>query len=162
MFALLLPPVFFAVFGLQSAYRSQDYGAGNVTAYAMVSIAVYGAMIATTSGGAMVGIERAQGWPRQLRLTPLRPATYFAVKVAVAMTLGLASVATVFVVGALTGAQLTTGAWLGCFLLTWLPSAVFAAFGLFMGYLLPSENVDATAGPAARAARPSPVGCSCR
>jgi len=147
VFTLLLPPVFFAIFGLQSAYRSQDYGAGNVTAYVMVSMAVYGAMIATTSGGAMVAIERAQGWSRQLRLTPLHPAAYVVVKVAVAMTLGLASVATVFLVGALTGAQLTAGAWLGCFLLAWLPSAVFAAFGLFMGYLLPSENVMQLLGP---------------
>ena len=146
MFTLLLPPVFFAIFGLQSAYRSQDYGAGNVTAYVMVSMAVYGAMIATTSGGAMVATERAQGWSRQLRLTPLHPAAYVAVKVAVAMTLGLASVATVFVVGALTSPS-RRPAWLGCFLLAWLPSAVFAAFGLFMGYLLPSENVMQLLGP---------------
>ena len=147
VFTLVLPPVFFAIFGLQSAYRSQDYGAGNTTAYVMVSVAVYGAMIATTSGGAMVAMERAQGWTRQLRLTPLHPAGYVAVKVAVAMTLGLASVATVFVVGALTGAHLTAGAWLDCFVLAWLPAAVFAAFGLFMGYLLPSENVMQLLGP---------------
>ena len=39
----------------------------------MISMAVYGAMLATTSGGAMVSIERALGWSRQLRLTPAAP-----------------------------------------------------------------------------------------
>ena len=58
----------------------------------MIGIAVYGAMLAATSGGAMVSIERAQGWSRQLRLTPLRPAAYIAIKILVAMLLGLTSV----------------------------------------------------------------------
>jgi hypothetical protein len=40
----------------------------------MIGIGVYGAMIAATAGGAMVSAERALGWTRQLRLTPLRPA----------------------------------------------------------------------------------------
>jgi ABC-2 type transport system permease protein len=147
LFTLLLPPLFFAIFGLRSDYVSQAYGSGNVTAYVMVSMAVYGAVLATTSGGAMVAIERAQGWSRQLRLTPLRPTAYIATKVVVAMTLGFGSVSAAFAVGALTGARLSTAAWLGCFLLAWIPSSVFAAFGLFMGYLLPSENVMQLLGP---------------
>ena len=147
VFTLVMPPVFFAIFGLQSDYKDQAYGSGNITGYIMVSMAVYGAMLATTSGGAMVAVERAQGWSRQLRLTPLRPAAYVATKIAVAMVLGLVSVAAVFVVGGLLGARLTAAAWVFCFLLAWICSLVFAAFGLFMGYLLPSENVMQILGP---------------
>ncbi|TQF73486.1 ABC transporter permease [Rhodococcus spelaei] len=147
IFTLVMPPVFFVIFGIQSDFRTQTYGSGNVTAYVMISMAVYGAMLATTSGGAMVSIERALGWSRQLRLTPLRPIAYVATKIAVAMTLGLASVAVVFVVGGVVGAHLPAAAWVGCFLLAWLGSLVFAAFGLFMGYLLPSENVMQIIGP---------------
>ncbi|QBS43781.1 ABC transporter permease [Nocardia sp. CS682] len=147
IFTLLLPPLFFVIFGLQSDFRTQSFGSGNVTGYVMVSMAVYGALLATTSGGAMVAIERAQGWSRQLRLTPLRPVAYIATKVAVAMVLGLMSVTAVFVVGAALGAQLTPVAWVSCFLLAWLTSLVFAAFGLFVGYLLPSENVMQLLGP---------------
>ena len=62
-------------------------------------MAVYGAMLATTSGGAIVPIERAAGWSRQLRLTPLHALAYVAVKLLVAMILGLAAVAVVFAVG---------------------------------------------------------------
>ncbi|OBA56867.1 hypothetical protein A5780_23815 [Nocardia sp. 852002-20019_SCH5090214] len=147
IFALVMPVVFFVIFGAQNSSRNETYGSANVTAYVMVSMAVYGAMLATTSGGAMVAVERAAGWVRQLRLTPLRPAAYVATKVAGAMVLGLCSVVVVFVAGAVTGAHLTTAAWVGCFLIAWLTSVVFAAFGLFMGYVLPSENVMQILGP---------------
>jgi ABC-2 type transport system permease protein len=113
----------------------------------MIGIAVYGAMLAATSGGAMVSIERAQGWSRQLRLTPLRPEAYVAIKIIVAMLLGLTSVAVVYVVGAVDGVQMDPAVWVATGLLAWGASLVFASFGLFMGYLLPSENVMQVIGP---------------
>src|SRR5699024_2862132 len=100
IFTLIMPPVFFLMFGTSGSYRGESAGYGNVTAYVMVGMAVYGALLATTSGGAMVSTERAAGWSRQLRLTPLHPVAYIAIKVAVAMTMGLASVAVVCIVGA--------------------------------------------------------------
>jgi ABC-2 type transport system permease protein len=147
IFTLVMPAVFFLLFGTNSGYRTERAGAGNVTGYILVSMAVYGAMLATTSGGAMVSIERAAGWSRQLRLTPLRPVAYVAVKLVLAMVIGAVSVAVAFVVGSLSGAELPAHAWVECGLLAWLCALVFAAFGLFMGYLLPSENVMQILGP---------------
>jgi ABC-2 type transport system permease protein len=69
IFTLILPAVFFLLFGTSGDYKTERLGDGNVTGYVLVSMAVYGAMLATTSGGAMVSIERAAGWSRQLRLT---------------------------------------------------------------------------------------------
>src|SRR3954468_20238048 len=131
IFTLVMPPVFFLVFGTAAGYRTQSVGHGNVTAYIAVSMALYAAMLATTSGGAMVSVERAAGWSRQLRLTPLRPAAYIATKLVTAMTLGLMSVLVVGVVGKLLGAQIPLHVWLLCGLVAWLGSVVFAAFGLF-------------------------------
>jgi ABC-2 type transport system permease protein len=111
-------------------------------------MAVYGAMLAATSGGAMVSLERAAGWSRQLRLTPLRPAAYIATKLTLAMVFGAVSVLVAMGVGALSGAELPAHAWIECGLLAWVCALVFAAFGLFMGYLLPSENVMQILGPA--------------
>jgi ABC-2 type transport system permease protein len=148
IFTLVMPSAFFLLFGTDSSYKTDRAGHGNVTAYIMVSMAVYGAMIATTSGGAMVATERALGWSRQLRLTPLTPVAYVAVKVAVAMSMGLVAIVAVFVVGDLVGAELSFGRLLLCGVLAWACSLVFAAFGLFMGYLLPSENVMQILGPA--------------
>jgi ABC-2 type transport system permease protein len=147
IFTLVLPAVFFLLFGTNSASRAERVGGGNVSGYILVSMAVYGAMLATTSGGAMVSIERAAGWSRQLRLTPLRPVAYIGVKLVLAMIIGAVSVAVAFAVGAVSGAELPARAWLECGLLAWVCALVFAAFGLFMGYLLPSENVMQILGP---------------
>jgi ABC-2 type transport system permease protein len=148
IFTLVMPSLFFLLFGTDSKYKTETAGHGNVTAYVMVSMAVYGAMIATTSGGAMVATERALGWSRQLRLTPLKPVAYVAVKVSVAMAMGLVAIIAVFIVGNFVGADLSFGRLLLCGVLAWVCTLVFAAFGLFMGYLLPSENVMQILGPA--------------
>ncbi|OAK57295.1 ABC transporter permease [Rhodococcoides kyotonense] len=148
VFTLVMPPVFFVIFGTQSDYTSNyAFANGNVTAFIAISMAVYGAMLAATSGGAMVSVERAQGWSRQLRLTPLRPVAYIVTKMSVAMTMGLASVVVVFAVAAAFGADMPLWVWLSTGVIAWLGSSVFAAFGLFMGYLLPSENVMQVLGP---------------
>ena len=147
VFTFVMPVVFFLLFGTNSASRTERVGGGNVTGYILVSMAVYGAMLATTSGGAMVSVERAAGWSRQLRLTPLKPVAYIAVKLVLAMIIGGVSVAVTFAVGSVSGAKLPAHAWLECGLLAWACALVFAAFGLFMGYLLPSENVMQILGP---------------
>jgi ABC-2 type transport system permease protein len=114
----------------------------------MISMAVYGAVLATTSGGAMVATERALGWTRQLRLTPLPPAAYIVTKMAVAMVLGVASVVVVYGVGLATGKpSMPVHVWVLTALIGWAGSLVFAAFGLFMGYALPGENVMQVLGP---------------
>jgi ABC-2 type transport system permease protein len=149
IFTFVMPALFFVLFGTNSSSRHTPVGngGGNVTGYILISMAVYGAMLATTSGGAMVSIERAAGWSRQLRLTPLKPIAYVAVKLVLAMLIGLASVGASFVVGALAGAKMPWPDWIACGLLAWVTALVFAAFGLFMGYLLPSENVMQILGP---------------
>jgi ABC-2 type transport system permease protein len=143
---VVVPVVLFLL--LKQNKRLAAVGATEFTAVTtMIGIAVYGAMLAATSGGAMVSIERTQGWSRQLRLTPLRPEAYIAIKIIVAMLLGLTSVAVVYVVGALNGIQMDPAVWVATGLLAWGASLVFASFGLFMGYLLPSENVMQVIGP---------------
>ena len=58
IFTLIMPPVFFLLFGRPSDAYQTSAGRGNVAAYIMISMAVYGAMIATTGGGA-IGRRRA-------------------------------------------------------------------------------------------------------
>jgi ABC-type polysaccharide/polyol phosphate export permease len=53
----------------------------------------------------------------------------------------LTSVAVVYVIGSIDGVQMTPSTWVLTGILAWAASLVFASFGLFMGYLLPSENV---------------------
>jgi ABC-2 type transport system permease protein len=142
LFTVIAPVIFFLIFGLNSAYANQRFGAGNTSASIMISMALYGAVLATTSGGAMVSIERAAGWTRQLRITPLHPAAYIAIKMISSLVLGAASVGIVYIVGRITGEPtMPAWVWLVTGLAVWVGSLLFSAFGLFVGYLLPSENV---------------------
>ncbi|MCO1597244.1 ABC transporter permease [Micromonospora sp. RHAY321] len=145
-FTLIMPGVFFLIFGLPQGGQALDNGRP-VTAYVMISLAVYAAMVATTSAGGAVATERALGWSRQLRLTPLRPTAYVATKLITAMTLGLLAVVVEFLVGAAAGVRIPVYVWLLSGLAAWLGSLVFAAFGLFIGYLVPAENVMQFIGP---------------
>jgi len=148
IFTLVLPVVFFLLFGLNDAYATKNAGHGNVAAFVMISMAIYGAMLATTSAGASVSIERSLGWSRQLRLTPLAPAAYIAVKLVAALVVGLSSIVAVYVAGIVTHkAQMPTYLWIVTGIIAWVGSLTFAAFGLFMGYLLPGENVMQILGP---------------
>jgi ABC-2 type transport system permease protein len=142
LFTMVLPVFFFLAFGLNSAYANQPIGHGNYSAFIMISLALYGAVLATTSGGAMVSIERTAGWSRQLRLTPLSPVAYIAIKMLTALVLGLSSLTAVYVVGGITGKPtMPVYLWVITALCVWVGSLIFAAYGLFMGYLLPTENV---------------------
>jgi ABC-2 type transport system permease protein len=142
IFAVISPVLFFLIFGLNKSYANERAGHGNVAAFVMVSMALYGAVLATTSGGAMVSIERAVGWSRQLRLTPLSPAAYIGTKMLTALVLGLISVVSVFAAGIITHKpHMPVYLWIISGLCVWIGSLIFTAFGLFLGYLLPTENV---------------------
>ncbi len=65
----------------------------------------------------------------------------------IAMTLGLVSVLAVYASGVVDAVQMQPGTWITTGVLAWLPSLVFAAFGLFLGYLLPTENAMQVIGP---------------
>ena len=66
----------------------------------------------------------------------------------VALALGALSVVAVNIVGVVNGkAEMPTHVWVSAALIAWAGSVVFGAFGLFMGYLLPSENVMQVLGP---------------
>src|SRR5699024_481340 len=74
IFTMIMPAVFYLIFGLTN--KGQMLGDTDAALYISVSLAAYGAMVATTTGGAQVAVERALGWSRQLALTPLHPAAY--------------------------------------------------------------------------------------
>ncbi|CAN5408630.1 ABC transporter permease [soil metagenome] len=144
-FILVFPSMFFFIFGLSN--KGARGAGGTVLGYIMISMAVYGAMVGNTSGGASVAVERSLGWSRQLRLTPLHPLAYVTMKVLTSMTLGLIAVVGTFVVGALNGVHMPASVWVESGLAAWGCSFVFAAFGLFVGFLFPAENVMQFVGP---------------
>lgn len=152
VFTVVMPIVLFVLVGLPlkdtplTATPIKDGGL-SVAAYILISMAVYGAMISSTAAGGAVAVERATGWSRQLRLTPLQPVAYIAIKVVSSLVLGLIAVVGTFAAGMLSGVHMPLQVWILSGLVAWIGSLVFTALGLFIGYLVPSENVMQFLGP---------------
>ena len=69
----------------------------------MVALAALAAVISGLAAGPSLGEERANGWLRQLRVTPLRPSAAVAAKMVVAMSFALLSIALVAAAAGLVG-----------------------------------------------------------
>ena len=70
------------------------------------------------------------------------PAAYIVIKMLTSLTLAAGAVGAVYLVGAATNqASMPTYLWVITGICVWIGSLLFSALGLFIGYLLPSENV---------------------
>jgi ABC-2 type transport system permease protein len=117
-----------------------EAGHGNVSAYNMTAMAVYGATMATSAIAGSAAIERQQGWGRQLGLTGLGGSGYMVGKILVALGIALLPIVVIFVVGALTGARFDEGwMWPASGGLALLGAIPFALYGLAAALLFRSE-----------------------
>src|SRR5690349_10733281 len=147
IFTLILPAALLLSFGGQSGWDDKA-GLGNVAAYILVSMSLYGAALTAAAGGSMVALERSLGWSRQLRLTPLNPVAYILMKTLVALVMGALAITAVNVVGAIQGkAEMPTHIWFECAVVTLFCTLTFAALGVFVGYVVPGENAMQILGP---------------
>ncbi|QSR27189.1 hypothetical protein CFH99_16335 [Nocardioides aromaticivorans] len=147
IFTLVFPAAMLLAFGGQQGWDERA-GSGNVAAYILASMALYGAALTAAAGGSMVALERSLGWSRQLRLTPLNPVVYILMKALVALVMGALAVASVNVVGAAQGkAEMPVHVWVGCAVVTLFCTLTFAALGVFVGYVVPGENAMQVLGP---------------
>jgi len=146
IFTVAFPVVMFVIIGLplrdqQLTATPLSQGGPSIAAYIMVSMAMYGAMMSATQTGAAVAVERAQGWSRQLRLTPLNPLVNVLIKMIAGMLLGLLAIVATYLAGAISGIDLTPVQWIATGLAAWLlAGAVFTTLGLMVGYMVPGEN----------------------
>lgn len=106
-FIAVLPTALFLMFGtLSGDWNDIEVGDGNVMATTMTSMALYGAVTATTSIAGSAAVERQLGWGRQLSLTAVTGTDYVVGKIAVALGIAVLPVALVMSVGAAAGAHL--------------------------------------------------------
>jgi ABC-2 type transport system permease protein len=114
--------------------------------YFMAGLTSFGTMSAMLSSGARIATERAAGWNRQLRITPLPPRAYFRAKVITSYAMALLSVLALYVSGAALGVSLSAREWLemtGLLLVGLIP---FAALGIFLGHLLTPDSIGPAMG----------------
>ncbi|MDQ3359587.1 MAG: ABC transporter permease [Actinomycetota bacterium] len=145
-FIALLPGFFYLIFGAAQEFGSEDAGNGNVAMYVMISMAAYGAVVATSGIGGMAAVERMQGWGRQLGLTPLRDGSYVLMKAVVAVIVAAIPIALIYLLGVLTDAEGTRSAWLLSALIVLAGASVFALYGLVFGLAFRSEAAVGASG----------------
>ena len=108
--------------------------------YFMVSMATYGAIGASLGGAVLIAQERASGWVRQLKVTPLPPFAYVSGKLAVASLATIPAIAAVLAVGVIVaGVRLPAPTWPELLLALFLGSLPFAALGLMIGYAFEAD-----------------------
>lgn len=143
MFTMVFPVVIFLID--TAAFGGGKVPGSNVTyaAYLMVSMAAFGAFNAAMNTGARTAAERAAGWQRQLRLTPLRPTGYLVAKGTVGTLVALPPIVLVAVVGALAEhIQLSAASWVQVVLGLWIATIPFAVLGLLVGQLATNETLQ--------------------
>ena len=103
----------------------------------MVAMIAYGAMWAVFSTtGPRIAHERAIGWTRQLRVTPLNPAAALSGKLAATLAAALPAMALVALTAVLSHhVQLSAAQWAALLAAMWVGVLPLALLGLAIGYL---------------------------
>ena len=149
VFFTVLLPALFTVF-LTKIIGGQMAGAAerqDVAASIMVSMMAYGAIGAALGATIRISFDRASGWLRQLRVTPVPQTQVFAVDVAVGVLLTLPSILVVALVGRLVnGVELGAATWITLVAALWAGSAAFVALGVLVGLSLDEKAAGGAIG----------------
>jgi ABC-2 type transport system permease protein len=113
----------------------------------MVAMAAFAAVASGLfATGPSLAQERASGWLRQLRTTPMPPLAAVVAKIVVAMAWVLPSIALVAVMGILlTEIEFDARGWIELIGLMWIGSAPFAALGVLIGLAIRDAGAAHTA-----------------
>lgn len=138
--------LYFVIAGSQR--NNHDFAGSGIAAplYYMVGLATFGTMGAMLSCGARIASERAVGWNRQLRITPLSPRDYFRAKVITGYMMALISLLALYLAGITLGVSLSARGWLEMTGLILIGLVPFAALGITIGHLLTPDSIGPAMG----------------
>jgi ABC-2 type transport system permease protein len=138
IFGIAMPVVMYLVFTNLGLAPGDKHDAA---IFVMVSMAAYGALGGAFNNGSGLAEDRAFGWLRQLRLTPLPPSRVVAAKTLTGAVVVVPSIAAVLLAGALlNGVRLAAWQWPAIVTLLWLGTIPFALLGLGNGYRLSGQT----------------------
>ncbi len=114
--------------------------------YYMVGMVSFGTMSGMLSSGARIAAERAVGWNRQLRISPLSTRSYLRAKVLTAYMMALLTILVLYASGAALGVSLPAGRWLQMTVLILICLIPFAALGIAVGHMLTPDSIGPAVG----------------
>ncbi|MFD9220311.1 ABC transporter permease [Streptomyces sp. NPDC060064] len=107
----------------------------------MVGMAAYGALGAALSTGGGVAEDKALGWLRQLRITPMSPRQVVTGRALTGSVTVLPAIVAVLAAGGLlNGVRLDAWQWVALSVLLWLGALPFTLLGLGNGYRLSAQT----------------------
>lgn len=135
VFAIGFPVVFYLLYtGVLTGKNAPSDPTWN--AFFMVSMAAYGMIGASLSNALPIAQERASGWTRQLRITPLPAFAWVATKLAVAYLTSLPSLVLVGLAAVVVNhVSLAPATWITIALSLAIGVLPFAALGLLIGFV---------------------------
>jgi ABC-2 type transport system permease protein len=149
VFALGFPVVLYFLIAGPNKNETDLAGTGiSAPLYFMVGLASFGTMTSMLSTGGRIANERAAGWTRQLRISPLAPRAYFRTKVATGYLMALLTLAVLYACGLSLGVSMPASDWLevtGLILVALVP---FAALGIVAGHLMNPDSIGPVIGGA--------------
>jgi ABC-2 type transport system permease protein len=114
--------------------------------YFMVGMVSFGTMSAMLSCGGRIAAERAVGWNRQLRISPLSTRAYFRAKVLTAYMTALLSMLVLYAAGVSLGVSMSARDWLEMTFLILVCLVPFAALGVAVGHMLTPDSIGPAIG----------------
>jgi ABC-2 type transport system permease protein len=147
LLSLGFPLVLFFVSAVPNRHLRNFDGSGiSFPLYYMVGMASFGTMSAMLSCGGRIAAERAVGWNRQLRITPLSPRAYFRVKVLTGYMMASISLLALYAAGISVGVSMSADEWLRMTGLILVGLVPFAALGIVIGHVLTPDSVGPAMG----------------
>jgi ABC-2 type transport system permease protein len=143
-FSLVFPLVLF--FLVAGTNRHEHVADIPFPLYYMTSMAAWGAMSAVIAGGARIAAERAIGWNRQLRVTPLSVRAYLGSKVLTGYAMALISIALLYGAGLSLGVHLPIDRWIVMTLLLLVGLVPFAVMGVLIGHVVSTDSMGPAMG----------------
>jgi ABC-2 type transport system permease protein len=114
--------------------------------YFMTAMAAYGAMWGAINPGARIARDRAKGWVRALRITPLRVRSEVVAKVLTSYLVALLTLAFLYLAGTLFGVRLDAAQWFEMTGLLLVGMAPFVAAGIALGHVVSVDALPAAMG----------------
>jgi ABC-2 type transport system permease protein len=147
IFTLAFPVILYLAIAAPNRDVTDFSGTGiSMPLYFMVGLAAFATMNAMLASGGRIAADRAVGWNRQLRVSPLPPYAYIGTKVLTGYLLAGCSIIVLYACGAALGVGLSAGRWLAMTALLLIGLIPFAALGLTLGHVLSSDSVGPAVG----------------
>ena len=145
LFLVTVVPVALYVIGVRGISEGESIGGIPASAWYLASATAIGAIgAAITGSGARLAAERASGWNRQLRVTPLTETGWLVGRLLASVLIVVPVVVVVAILALVVGdVELDAGQWIGLTAATLFGSISMALIGLIVGLVFRFEAAQA-------------------